>query len=120
MDNYNIKVSLAQTLLKEHKTHTCGTIRKHRGEPLAIRMASEATLKKGERLMRHNREVMLVAWRDKRIVRILSTLHRDEMRTVPVREKDKEELQMKQKPVAIVEYNHGMNAVDKLDQKSPA
>ena len=57
--------------------------------------------------MRHNRDVMLVAWRDKRIVRVLSTLHRDEMRTVMVRKKDKEELQMKQKPVVIVAARDG-------------
>uniref|UniRef100_A0A8C1LIR4 PiggyBac transposable element-derived protein domain-containing protein n=1 Tax=Cyprinus carpio TaxID=7962 RepID=A0A8C1LIR4_CYPCA len=87
MDNLYNSVRLCERLL-DVKTHVCGTIRKNRGEPPVIGDVRNADLRIGETIMRHNENVMVLAWRDKQT----------------------------QKPACIVEYNHEMNGVDKLDQ----
>jgi hypothetical protein len=59
---------------------------------------------------------MVLAWRDKRIVKMVSTLHPHEMQDVFIRERGHQDRVRKQKPTCIVEYNGAMNRVDRLDQ----
>lgn len=86
MDNYYNSVALYKLLL-ERKTLACGTLCAHRGEPKKLRDVTMSSLKLGERKMVHDGRVMLLAWKDKRIVRMISTIHKDEMGIAMVRQK---------------------------------
>ncbi len=63
MDNLYNSVGLSEELLK-FKTHTCGTLRKGRGEPDVIENLTKSELKVGETMARYNERVMVLAWRD--------------------------------------------------------
>ena len=115
MDNYYNSVKMCARL-KRLGTQVCGTLRNHRGEPPCIRGATVSTLKPGETIMRHNGDVMVTAWRDKRVVRVVSTIHKHRMVTVQERKKGRSGRVEVQKPLAVAEYNKYMNGVDRLDQ----
>ena len=115
MDNFYNSVKLSEQLLSM-KIHTCGTLRKSRGEPPAIHKASNADLPVGERIVQHRNSVMVMAWRDTNVVRMLSTFHPDEMQEVRVWRRGHGEKVPKTKPVCVVDYNNHMNGVDRLDQ----
>ncbi|KAM3842484.1 piggyBac transposable element-derived protein 4-like [Diretmus argenteus] len=116
MDNFYNSEAMCRLLLSL-KIHSAGTLRVNRGEPPSIRGVSNAQLAVGDRLARHNDVAMVLAWRDKRIVRMISTFHQDDMKTVAVREKGQSVRIPQLKPACIVEYNQFMNGVDRLDQK---
>ncbi|KAM3872215.1 piggyBac transposable element-derived protein 4-like [Diretmus argenteus] len=116
MDNFYNSEAMCRLLLSL-KIHSAGTLRVNRGEPPSIRGVSNAKLAVGDRLACHNDVAMVLAWRDKRIVRMISTFHQDEMKTVAVREKGQSVRIPQLKPACIVEYNQFMNGVDRLDQK---
>ena len=116
MDNFYNSVSMCELLTSFHKTNVCGTLRRNRGEPQAIKELGDKSLKRGETLMRHNGKVMVVAWRDKRVVRAISTHHENENTTVWVKQKGTKEKVTTEKPVCVAQYNKGMGGVDKLDQ----
>ncbi|XP_048012275.1 piggyBac transposable element-derived protein 4-like isoform X2 [Megalobrama amblycephala] len=78
MDNLYNSVRLCERLL-DVKTHVCGTIRKNRGEPPVIRDVRNADLRIGETIMRHNKNVMVLAWRDKQTVKMVTTFHQNNM-----------------------------------------
>ena len=103
MDNFYNSVAMCSELLNM-KTHVCGTLRKHRGAPPDIRQASDSNLGMGETIMRHNDDVMVLAWRDKRIVNMVSTFHQHEMEDVMVWQKNVRARVPKPKPVCILEY----------------
>ena len=115
MDNFYNSVKMADHL-RLHGTHVCGTLRKHRGEPGVITRATVKKLKVGECISRHNGRVLITAWRDKRIVKVMSTVHQDKMVTVKQRQKGRSVPLDIQKPVAVAEYNKHMSGVDHLDQ----
>lgn len=116
MDNFYNSESMCRLLLSL-QMHSAGTLRVNRGEPPSIRQVTMSDLAAGERIARHNDAVMVVAWRDKRIVRMISTFHQDAMTTVEVRKKGQSERVPQRKPVCVVEYNQYMSGVDRLDQK---
>jgi hypothetical protein len=60
---------------------------------------------------------MCLAWRDKRIVKMISTFHDDSTLEVLVRQKGSRNRVPMQKPVCIVDYNKYMNGVDRIDQQ---
>ncbi len=115
MDNFYNSVPLCKHLL-DLKTHVCCTIRKNRGEPPVIRDLRNADLRIGETVMRHIENVMVLAWRDKQTVKMVTTCHENNMEEVEVWQRGHQEKVAKQKPACIVEYNNAMNGVDKLDQ----
>jgi hypothetical protein len=80
MDNFYNSVKVTDILLNL-KTHICGTMRANRGEPAAMKAP---TLQKGETLALHNGRAMLLAWKDKRIVKMVSTFHDASMQDVEV------------------------------------
>uniref|UniRef100_A0A667ZA88 PiggyBac transposable element-derived protein domain-containing protein n=1 Tax=Myripristis murdjan TaxID=586833 RepID=A0A667ZA88_9TELE len=101
MDNFHNSVALSKHLL-DLKIHVCGTLRKNKGEP--------------PRIMRHNDSVMVLAWRDKKIVKMITTFHENNMEDIQVWQRGHKGKVRVQKPACIVEYNKAMNGVDKLDQ----
>ena len=78
MDNFYNSVALCERLLGV-QTNVCGTLRKHRGEPQIISEMTKTDLGVGEKVVRHNERVMVVAWQDKRLVRMVTTCHQDSM-----------------------------------------
>ncbi|KAG5277832.1 hypothetical protein AALO_G00091870 [Alosa alosa] len=115
MDNFYNSVALADRLL-QMDTHICGTLRKNRGEPQTITNISNSDLGPGEVIALHNNTVMVLAWRDKKIVKMITSLHQDEMQTAEVWQRGHNERVPVQKPACIVAFNHSMNGVDRLDQ----
>ena len=114
MDNLYNSFGLSEKLL-ELGTHTCGTLRVDRGEPLIISRAT-SNMKVGDVVARHKNDIMCLAWRDKRIVRMLSTIGDNKMIQITVRKRGLPDGEQKEKPHCIVLYNTSMGGVDKLDQ----
>ena len=119
MDNFYNSVQRCDLLLGLG-THVCGTIRRQRGEPEALKKYTVPTqLKENERLSRHNGEgVLMTVWRDgKKLVRMVSTIHEDQEVEVSERQKGQAAPLRRLKPVAVAEYNRYMNGVDRMDQR---
>ena len=72
MDNFYNSVALCECLLGA-QTNVCGTLRKNRGEPQIINKIKNTDLGVGEKLVWHNERVMVVAWQEKRLVRMVTT-----------------------------------------------
>ena len=119
MDNFYNQVERTEMLLRSSGTHVCGTLRRHRGEPPVLtKIARKGQMKKGEVVMRHRDKVMVLYWRDKKVVRMVNTVHPHDTILIKEREKGKGAAKFqKEKPVCVHEYNQHMNGVDRMDQK---
>ena len=116
MDNFYNSVTMTDHLLEQCATHVCGTLRTNRGAPPVVNKATVKTLNKGESVSRNNGKVLVTAWRDKKVVKVLSTIHEDKMVAVKQRQKGQRHGVTVQKPLSIREYNKYMSGVDRLDQ----
>ena len=67
-DNYYNSVSTSEILLK-NKTRVCGTIRESRGLPNQLKEKAK-NLQRGEMTFFQKGEVILLIWKDKRLVRV--------------------------------------------------
>lgn len=111
-DNYYNSTSIAKTLL-ERKTRVCGTIRQSRGLPQCLK--DEACgLKKGEIAFQRNGDILLLIWKDKREVRMISTIHDSSFCSTGKKSRNTgEEIK---KPVCVHQYNLNTKGVDLADQ----
>ncbi|XP_015117278.1 piggyBac transposable element-derived protein 4-like [Diachasma alloeum] len=91
-----------------HQTDCVGTLRINRKHIPAV--VSEKKLKKGEIIARHDGDITVMKWYDKKNVTMISTFHDASMDVVTKRGKEKE------KPKCILEYNKYMGGVDLHDQ----
>jgi hypothetical protein len=74
-------------------------------------------LKKGEKVAyRNNENIVLLAWRDKRLVPMLSTWSTSESEPVRRKVRGRTEEEMVEKPSAIANYLKNMGGVDTADQ----
>lgn len=107
-DNWYTSVSLSKSLI-DRKTHLVGTMRANRkGNPQDV---VKAKLKKGEVIAKQNEEkTVVLKWKDKRDVMMLSTKHDDTSATCM--RKGKEIV----KPQVVVDYNKGKSYIDLSDQ----
>lgn len=71
MDNYYNSVNIAEFLLR-NKIRVCGTIRANR-LPRCLKITSN--IQKGESIFKRKRDILLQIWKDKREVRMISTIH---------------------------------------------
>lgn len=112
-DNYYTSIPLAQFLL-EHKTHLVGTLRTSRkGLPSEV---CGARLKKGETVARENDMGMVVMkWKDKRDVLMLSTKHDGMMMSTGKKNNQGQDVM---KPKAVLFYNSTKQGIDLSDQLS--
>ena len=118
MDNFYNSVELSEELLAD-EVHTVGTLRSHRGEPSEIRSAKSGNpkMKVGDCISRDNGKVMVLAWKNKRVVTALSTKHDGNLAAITRRKKRGHgETEQIMKPLCIIEYNQYMSGVDCLDQ----
>lgn len=108
-DNYYTSVTLAHELLK-HNTHLVGTLRSNRKHN--CKEVVQGKLEAGDVIARQsNTGVVMLKWKDKKDVLMLSTKHNASLETI--RQKGKEVT----KPKMIIEYNKGKCFVDVSDQK---
>lgn len=106
VDNFYNSPQLAEILIKR-RTDIYGTLRINRKDvPADIKSKK---LKKGELIAFQKGKIMIMKWQDKRPVAILSTIHSTEMVQITKRNTTIE------KPKAVVEYNHTMGGVDRMD-----
>ena len=108
IDNYYSSVFLFD-YLASHKTDVIGTVRKNRRD--LPKEVTSANLKKGQTKVMFRKKLMLLKWKDKKDVLIMSTIHDDKMETIKIRGGAE-----KQKPVACIEYKDNMTGVDIMDQ----
>ncbi|XP_059531352.1 piggyBac transposable element-derived protein 4-like isoform X1 [Myotis daubentonii] len=108
---YYGSISIAETLLL-HKTRVCGTIRT-RGLPKCLKDEA-STLQRGKIAFRRKGDVLLLIWKGKREVRIISTIHdASSCETEKTNWHTGEEIK---KPVSIVQYNNYVQGVDLAGQ----
>ena len=108
-DNFYTSVHLAHQLL-ERSTHLVGTLRSNRklNPPDVVK----AKLKKDEIVAREsNTGVVILKWKDKRDVLMLSTVHTD--KKVEVQAANKRNVE---KPEAVIDYNNCKAFIDLSDQ----
>ena len=111
VDNYYTSPILFHDL-RELGTGGCGTLRANRkGVPDDIKSVK---LKKGESVAMTNGILQILKWKDKRDVHMCTSIHNAEFRNME--KNDRNTGQPIQKPVAILDYNKYMGAVDRCDQ----
>ena len=111
MDNFYSSYHLFVDLLNQ-RTGACGTICSNRFA-FPKDLQGKKKMKKGEATFLHCDNITAVRWFDKRDVYAISTLHGNEMVTVPPKNPSSEQIT---KPKLIVDYNENMNGVDRCDQ----
>lgn len=108
MDNYYNSVALSDKLLS-CMTHTTGTLRKDRKDnPKDV---IRKVLKKGEHVWTRKGKVYVSAWKDKRIVTMITTQHHPRM--VTTRNRFGKQIT---KPKEVEMYNKYMSGIDLSDQ----
>ena len=106
-DNFYTSPTLADALV-DHETELVGTVRITRADvPKKIK---ESKLKRGETVSVYRKKSMLLKWKDKKDVCVLSTMHDASMMSVRSRRG-----QEKEKPKAVADYNMNMGGVDLSD-----
>lgn len=112
MDSYYNSVFLCERLLKL-KTHVCGTLRKNRGEPSDLQNLTKADIQRGNAIKRHNDNVMVLAFHDNQIFKMITSSHSNIMQNVNARYKDRP---ADMKPECVVSYVNAMSGIEKLDR----
>ncbi|XP_077397628.1 heterogeneous nuclear ribonucleoprotein U-like protein 1 isoform X2 [Festucalex cinctus] len=116
LDNFYNSVDMC-TRLVAAQTHVCGTLGNSE-DPQLVNEATRSSLAAEGRVARHNGDVMVVAWQDKRVVKMVTTCHKDTMRKVEVRRKGEKDEAVVLKPECVVAYNTHMSGLGKLDQNT--
>ena len=106
MDNFYNSMKMSTAML-EIGTHTCGTMRRNRGEPEETDVTI-GQLQPQQRIVRNNGKMIITSWRDRKLVKIISTHHHDGLRQVRERPKGGAEKLPKDRPVAVCDYNKYM------------
>jgi hypothetical protein len=111
-DNFYNSVNLAENLLKRN-IRVCGTMRPNRGIPKDLEKEVKG-LKKGQLSFRRKGDVLVQVWTDKRLVRMMSTIHDSEH--VHKGKKDRKTNEQISKPNCVVQHKKYMKGVDHADQ----
>ena len=111
-DNLYNSVRLAQTLL-DRNVRVCGAMRAKRGMPCDLE-GDGKRLKKGQSVFWRRGDIVAQVWKDKRLVRMISTIH--DATAVNTGRKDRQTNMEIKKLYAVVQYNKFMKGVDRADQ----
>lgn len=104
VDNFYTSAKLAENLLLKG-IYLCGTLRYNRGEPKDFKSKCSG-LKKQEFLIVQKNEINILGYHDKKVVKLLTTVHNIE-EIIPSDNK---------KPILINNYNQYMGGTDLMDQ----
>lgn len=124
VDNFYTSYELARSMLN-NKTHLVGTLRANK--KYLPKEVMNSALKKGELVAQEDENgIVVLKWKDKRDVRMLSTKHAPVMISDSNQEDDpnipstsrakRRKSIVKSKPLAIIEYNKGKAGIDLSDQ----
>lgn len=108
----NNRVSITKILLKT-KTLVCGTIRENGGLP-KILIEKSKNLQRGQMTFVRKGPIAFITWKDKRLVRMISTIHDASMKSTGKRKRNSADDIVK--PTCIIQYNKHMKGVDRADQ----
>ncbi|KAL4153253.1 hypothetical protein QTP88_001086 [Uroleucon formosanum] len=109
-DNWYSSVKLAEKLNQEN-THLVGTLRANRkNNPENV---VKKKFKKGEVIAsQSNNNVVILKWRDKRDILLITTKHSDQI--IEIQKRDT----IIKKPLVVEDYNTGKSYIDRSDQMS--
>ncbi|KAJ8941083.1 hypothetical protein NQ318_003264 [Aromia moschata] len=107
-DNYYSSPILS-TYLFEHKTNSCGTVRQNRKHMPTL----NKKLQKGEIDWKSSQTILVVKWKDRRDVTMITTM--DENTMITLDKLDRVTQEPVRKPLCVVRYNEKMGAVDRSD-----
>ena len=110
VDNFYTGIPLAKNLM-EHQTHLCGTLRRNR--KFLPQNVVKSKLKKGQVASKRSGPVVVLKWKDKRDVLMLSTMHPGRIVQTDRLNRRQEQVQ---KPDCILDYNKYMCGIDRSDQ----
>ena len=108
MAPYLPSVSISEILLK-NKTRVCGTIRENHGLPNQLKKKSK-NLQRGERIFLQKGEVILLIWKHKKLVHMVTAIH--DTTIASTGKEDRRTGHQITKPTCILEYNKYMKGVD--------
>jgi len=109
-DNWYSSVKLAEKFNQEN-THLVGTLRANcKNNPENV---VKKKFKKGEIIAsQSNNNVVILKWRDKRDILLITTKHSDQIIEIQKRNK------IIKKPLVVEDYNTGKSYIDRSDQMS--
>ena len=114
-DNYFTSVPLMKNLLA-HNTYACGTVRTNRkGLPGTIKTPGRMQRGESKVLQEENSNLTATAWKDKKVVSVLSTLS-DPAQILQCQRREGRDVRKTDQPSAVHSYNQFMNGVDRHDQ----
>ncbi|XP_028157151.1 piggyBac transposable element-derived protein 4-like isoform X1 [Ostrinia furnacalis] len=114
VDNWYNRLSLTRFLKRRH-TDVIGTMnRRLMNVPDDIKNLNEKRMLRGQQVARHCGDISLIAWKDVKLVTVMSTYHNDLQSPSPTKQVDKKSIL---KPNTILEYNKYMGGADSKDQK---
>lgn len=97
--------------LHDEKVNVCGTVRLNRKHMPKV---NQKTIKRGEMQIWKTSKMCFIAWRDKKLITMLSTMHSPQM--IPTSKTDRRSGEIISKPNIVISYNNNMGGVDLLDQ----
>ncbi|XP_023724806.1 piggyBac transposable element-derived protein 4 isoform X2 [Cryptotermes secundus] len=113
-DRYYSSVKLAQEL-DNQKCHTTGTIIADRvGNPKPVRQGAMKKMKSGDTCSYRSRNVLLMGWKDKRVVLMMSTYHDTSMEKIVTIQKGGQQKEI-QKPVCVLDYAKHVGGINRSD-----
>ncbi|XP_050293711.1 piggyBac transposable element-derived protein 4-like [Anthonomus grandis grandis] len=107
-DNYYSSPALSTFLFKSN-TNSCGTVRPHRKHMPKF----TGKLNKGDVEWYSGANLLVIKWKDRRDVHMITTMHANEIEVLP--KVDRITKENVRKPTCVVEYNNKMGAVDRTD-----
>lgn len=110
LDNWYTSVDLFLKL-ETQKVNVCGTVRMNRKYLPKLKIKR---LKKGDMKSYHTSKLSFLAWKDRRVVTMLSTMHNPEI--IETEKRSYKTGELKKKPNVVVDYNIHMGGVDLGDQ----
>ncbi|KAJ8313510.1 hypothetical protein KUTeg_008071 [Tegillarca granosa] len=122
MDNYFTNPELFLSLWNTYGTAACGTVRKvWQDLPQEFRKKKILNLNnRGDIQFRQKGPLAAVAWKDKKVVTVLSTIHSNSETIVQRSSHNRETVQFEQQdiacPIAVAQYTQYMGGVEKADQ----
>lgn len=120
MDNWFSSPGLFK-MLQDNDTNAYGTVRlNRRGMPKDLgtkkdkkSLGRTKKMKKGDIDFRTKNGMLAMVWKDKKEVKMLSTVHTPEMVDTGKKDRNNEPIM---KPKIVLDYNNGMGGVDRSDQ----
>lgn len=100
---------ILSNFLHEHNTNSCGTVRINRQHMPPL----NEKLKKGEVTWRSSDKFLVLKWKDRRDVTMITTMHENKIITLD--KIDTSTNENVKKPLCVIDYNASMGAVDRSD-----